>query len=520
MNRRASYNLSFEHDCAAGELKERIIKLEDSFERIQSLLSSLQVERLLQNLTDVESTRPGSCENESQGNSNTRRSSASKDHFPKSYLTDITQSISLPGFKFLGEKNPPRLQTILWVVIHLWALTASYCVIKIEFDRWKSSPIVRTLSNNLTWTRDIPFPATTICTPCSVDREDYLKALQRCFLCNSTEKSFECHYNKECTFKEKASLALASLSFTHANLSMTPCRICFSINGVRHKDIFRESTVVTWPVQEAFESRLDEGYIGNELNLDNMVYKGNISTVPIYIPEEGYTRTHVNTVDENTSTEVKSFKNRNLLFRITIHNPFDILFVRKHKIFMDKGFPKRIKVIPKLVTNEKGLEEYKPGERGCFYFHERELAMFKLYSETNCETECTANCSLLNCGCIPYYLPRHNSSVDVCLTKCKFENCDCGCLPDCNSLSYDYEEFPLKDAIGTNTEYMWFMEFKETHFYSTVRVSVNSFAQFVAYSLGVVGVFNGFSVMVVFEISYFLTFRLWHSVKAYLHGID
>lgn len=53
------------------------------------------------------------------------------------------------------------------------------------------------------------------------------------------------------------------------------------------------------------------------------------------------------------------------------------------------------------------------------------------------------------------------------------------------------------------------IKYKELEFPSTFRYNVTSPSEIVAYSLGILGVFNGFSVMLVF---YCLTLGLWSIV--------
>lgn len=61
---------------------------------------------------------------------------------------------------------------------------------------------------------------------------------------------------------------------------------------------------------------------------------------------------------------------------------------------------------PKLITTSQGLRSYSPNERGCFYNNERQLAFFKIYSESNCLLECAANYSVQGIGCVEFHQTR------------------------------------------------------------------------------------------------------------------
>lgn len=64
-----------------------------------------------------------------------------------------------------------------------------------------------------------------------------------------------------------------------------------------------------------------------------------------------------------------------------------------------------IMVKAKLVSTSEELRGYEPNQRGCFYSSERKLHYFKIYTENNCETECLANFTRLQCGCVRFSMP-------------------------------------------------------------------------------------------------------------------
>lgn len=60
---------------------------------------------------------------------------------------------------------------------------------------------------------------------------------------------------------------------------------------------------------------------------------------------------------------------------------------------------------PKLTKTSKGLQRYTPYQRKCFYSSERKLRFFKNYTQNNCETECLANFTNIECGCVKFSMP-------------------------------------------------------------------------------------------------------------------
>lgn len=78
---------------------------------------------------------------------------------------------------------------------------------------------------------------------------------------------------------------------------------------------------------------------------------------------------------------------------------------------------------PKMITTSEGLRSYKPNKRQCFFNSERKLYFFKTYSLYSCETECLANFTRIECGCVKFHLPSRNFSL-ICSERFDYmQNC-------------------------------------------------------------------------------------------------
>lgn len=66
-------------------------------------------------------------------------------------------------------------------------------------------------------------------------------------------------------------------------------------------------------------------------------------------------------------------------------------------------------ITAKITTTSESLKQYSPGERGCFLPGEKELGIFKIYTQQNCYTECLVKSIIENCKCIPFYFPSEHS---------------------------------------------------------------------------------------------------------------
>ncbi|XP_054284345.1 pickpocket protein 11-like [Macrosteles quadrilineatus] len=171
-----------------------------------------------------------------------------------------------------------------------------------------------------------------------------------------------------------------------------------------------------------------------------------------------------------------------------------------------------------MITLAKDLEQYSPQQRGCYFTHERKLAMFKFYTKNNCEIECAIMFTINDCGCSPMLYPRPNDSVKVCVADCLNPRLhDCGCLPECNSLQYEYTttEIPYSNILIRNRTFLGGVEisFRDNSIHTNARYSITSTKEFLAYSLGVLGAFLGFSVTCVWQLVYLFVARLWRLAR-------
>lgn len=60
-----------------------------------------------------------------------------------------------------------------------------------------------------------------------------------------------------------------------------------------------------------------------------------------------------------------------------------------------------------MVTTSTVVQKYDPRVRMCYFPHEKYLRYFKIYTQKNCRTECWANYTLRECGCVSFFMPRN-----------------------------------------------------------------------------------------------------------------
>ncbi|XP_054280133.1 pickpocket protein 11-like [Macrosteles quadrilineatus] len=276
-------------------------------------------------------------------------------------------------------------------------------------------------------------------------------------------------------------------------------RICITFNSLRHKDIFQDNVATTIPMANTVNNK------AQPWTFDNMMeFNGSLKSTPLYgLPLYAILLGNQQTADSENICEYAI----NEIVSITIHSPNEIPLnnglVSEIRVY--KNFTVDVLITPK-ITLARDLEQYTPQQRGCYFVHEKRLSMFKFYTKNNCDIECYINSTVSSCGCVPMLYPRPNKTVKVCVANCEPAAHNCGCLPDCNSLKYEYvtKDIPINKAVLRNITILGATEigFKENYFYTNVRYSITSAKEFLAYTLGVLGAFLGFSVTCVWKLMY------------------
>ena len=88
-----------------------------------------------------------------------------------------------------------------------------------------------------------------------------------------------------------------------------------------------------------------------------------------------------------------------------MHSPTQIPTSSNARIGVSGNSYHWVTIVPKKVRTSTDVGLWPPEKRGCYYYNERELLFFKIYTQVNCDIECESNYSLKVCGCVAYYHP-------------------------------------------------------------------------------------------------------------------
>ncbi|XP_031639512.1 pickpocket protein 28-like [Contarinia nasturtii] len=224
-------------------------------------------------------------------------------------------------------------------------------------------------------------------------------------------------------------------------------------------------------------------------------------------------------------------------FKVIFTTPGDALKVSSNYIQLQHSEATRILIKPELSTTSDNIRRYTSDQRKCFYQSERQLAFFRIYSQINCEEECLTNFTRNGCGCVKFSMPR-DKNTRICgglRTNClklaqrqlfttkkgeMFRN-KCNCMPACTLIKYqatiwrtqmDFEN--LKPFFGWPSESKVFASGINFGFdvKKKTRNETLSFADFLAYCGGLLGLFMGISVFSIIELVYFATIHLFWKI--------
>lgn len=97
-------------------------------------------------------------------------------------------------------------------------------------------------------------------------------------------------------------------------------------------------------------------------------------------------------------------------FKVFLHRPDEMKLAFDRPFEVEVGRKTLVAIKPHVITTSKYVKKYSPQLRQCFYSSERSLKFFRLYTKSNCEHECLANFTKIECGCVKFSMPREQRS--------------------------------------------------------------------------------------------------------------
>uniref|UniRef100_A0A182J6D0 Uncharacterized protein n=1 Tax=Anopheles atroparvus TaxID=41427 RepID=A0A182J6D0_ANOAO len=502
----------------------------------------------------------------------------------KSLFLEYCSNSSVHGVRYFGCKRRTAFEKVWWVVVFLLSVYGCGRLIQNIYRKWEQTPVIVSFAEKSTPVWQIPFPAVTIC-PETKARYKYLNFTDVYGQMNDTyrgdidEETFD-RFRAVAQVCDSHILRGVELNQTEdpnvvdllRNVSMPLEKALFFCKwrneGRMCGDFFTETVTeegicFTFNAQSAGEMlRLDELHSDYQYISENR-------TSPLWTLEKGYAENSdmdtypVRVLGDgaraglfvllNLFSQDQDFICRGPVqgYKILLHSSSEYPQVSRQYYRVPLHQEVIISVKPQMITTSDGLRDYTPERRQCFFNEERHLKYFKVYTQQNCELECSTNYTLQRCGCVKFSMPRdeqtkvcgagmiqcYNEAEDELLLedvmylvdKTKDFRAKCNCLPACTSVQYDAEisqagfdwsnlisafRQSLEDDEGAQFARLS-IYFKEAQFITSKRSELYGLTDFLANCGGLLGLFMGVSLLSLAEMFYFCSIRPFTILRAY-----
>ncbi|KAF5291555.1 hypothetical protein FQR65_LT01868 [Abscondita terminalis] len=486
------------------------------------------------------------------------------------YFSHYCNASTIHGLKYVGE--PGR---VIWLgVVVIVCIFCSF-LISLTYAKWKNSPVMVSFDISDATIDSMPFPAVTICPPPQfilngfnltdvflrkstiwrlLKRSKFktvsINALLRCAqryadgfqIASTTQFIREEDLNKFfedipewVTFRNKMTWIGEVCNYTLKKI-LTKNGVCFTFNMLSLDEILSDVKFVKKPSCElkAYNYHVVNGYTTDRIHKVDYPKRTYLAG-----PLGGF---QMNALITNM-TEVDYLCEEGLaVFKIALHNSYELPNMDKH-FLVPRDQALFVAVTPKAITYSESLKSYPPSIRNCYFYNEKMLLLYRIYTQENCLNECLVNATLSNCGCVPFYMPRVKGSKIcgpgsvLCVqnsTVTYLRGVSCGCLPLCRTMWYDIEttetEWNSKELTNVMVKYKsWWKKavgdlkhfsklhvfFKEMQFLPAKRQEFYDFTDFVSKVGGLLGLCIGLSVVSVIEILHFCTLRIICNIRRY-----
>ncbi|XP_039286387.1 pickpocket protein 28-like [Nilaparvata lugens] len=456
------------------------------------------------------------------------------------------------------------------------------------YEKWMNGSIVSTIDPIPRGIWEIPFPAITFCSENQLRHSqfDYTsqyknrttnyfsdsmrqKMAVADIVCRSAEGSDDYvdpnvfSYMVKERFPNISDTIVAAIRVPFLNKSLinlfettlTMTGVCFTFNLVplknllsddyvnvfqrlTHKEIEEVDESDVWNPDNGYPSRgTDKDLTENGLHPMRMFADGMAGTIAIVLQfdDQDY--------DEECNQGGRGFT-------LAVHSPAELpSSIQYNQIHLKTGHMSSVYLNAEVASIDKYITAWPPEKRGCVLSTEHKLYFFKIYTQKNCDSECSAFTALKMCGCVAFHQPR-NTSMPICgsnkwsclLSSFKvslafmkeFDKLvtTCFCPPACSSVDYQFtyethahnvldshsmHRHLIKNVSATTSYSIINLAFKVRQVYNFRKAALMGVTEFIAAVGGIMGLFLGCSFLSFFELLYFLSLRiivnLWNARK-------
>ncbi|XP_075972067.1 pickpocket protein 28-like [Anticarsia gemmatalis] len=413
---------------------------------------------------------------------------------------DYANNTTLHGLSYTTKRGLSLVEKIFWLI----TFVASVCIccyqIHKVFIKWKSSPVIVTVSEQLVPVGKVPFPSVTICPQSKIRPQVYNYTEEYAKYVNifQKRKKTPLPYDKDFSmfedilqicdpdgfilkrynhvFPDEFSNASTVENIRHVSTKMvdifgycnwrgsfnldcggyfsevlTSEGICFTINALAEDEILRKDVV-----QNNYH------YLNTKTPTNNWTIAHGFSEYGSHVypapGKESGAEPDLRVVMQDSLEKLDTLCNPlNAGFKVYVNHPADLPQSSLYYYTVLNGQVSSMALSFSVLNTTESLRQYDPQIRQCYFPDERYLRYFKIYTANNCKIECITNYTYNQCGCVAFYMP-HETETKICTVKSM--NCTtkareallaretnpdknyknrCHCLPACNSIDYEAE---------------------------------------------------------------------------------
>ncbi|XP_055319315.1 pickpocket protein 28-like [Sitodiplosis mosellana] len=226
-------------------------------------------------------------------------------------------------------------------------------------------------------------------------------------------------------------------------------------------------------------------------------------------------------------------------FKVILTPPGEALRMSRMSFRVPVSEDTLITIKPKMTITSHALRSYNPNLRQCVFLEERSLHFFRIYTQNNCNDECLANFTKIQCGCVKFSMPR-DKNTPICggakikcykeaeknLSTSRFARAfrdNCNCLQTCTTIEYQGDIDRVKFDMATmnktdlpelsNQKARLAIFFHDQQVETIKRIEVYTYSDFLAVCGGLMGLFLGMSVLSLIELIYYGTLRWYWAAR-------
>ncbi|RZB39142.1 sodium channel protein Nach-like [Asbolus verrucosus] len=363
---------------------------------------------------------------------------------------DFAENTSIHGLKYTVKRGIVLYEKIFWILVVLVGLSGAGYMTMLFWGRYRSNPTRTSILTAYAPNTAVPFPAVTIC---NINRimanqvDDFIKRLvmqedqeeivRRAFpqLLSFTSMSVR-NYNM--TELNILQAVLSENDYTDISLIMR--KITQPCEEMLVKCMWQFKTV---PCGQLFDDTFTTD--GPCCSFNYIREYKDTSRKPIYTPFNGFNSGLQVLLDPNVQpVQYSSLHSSGL--KVMVHNPWDYPGSGSIYKIVSAGRQSYLQVSASKIVCSEDIRRLSVGQRQCAYSEEVSLKYFRLYSDTNCLTECEERYLHQKCGCVPFYFPFSTRKVcNITSIPCLDESIGstlvnitkaCNCPSQCEDIFY------------------------------------------------------------------------------------